>query len=238
MKPILVLQHVPHETLGSLEGHFRAAGLSWQMLSLFDQIPPRLDLREAAGLVVLGGPMNVDEVDQFPFLATEVNWIRVALVQGVPILGVCLGSQLLAKAAGAKVYANGVKEIGWYELGLTPAAANDPLFAGVGPQATVFQWHGDTFDLPDGAVHLASSPRCRHQAFRVGDSAWGLQFHVEMTPELVESWLDHPEGQAELAALPYIDPAAIRAQLHEGLAAMRLLGDRVLPAFAKLCARS
>ena len=102
--------------------------------------------------------MNVDEVDQFPFLATEVNWIRVALVQGVPILGVCLGSQLLAKAAGAKVYANGVKEIGWYELGLTPAAANDPLFAGVGPQATVFQWHGDTFDLPDGAVHLASSP--------------------------------------------------------------------------------
>jgi GMP synthase-like glutamine amidotransferase len=234
MKPIFVLQHVPHETLGSMESHFRDAGLTWRMVELFREIP-RLDLREAAALVVMGGPMNVDEVQQYPFLEVEVSWIREAQALGLPTLGVCLGSQLLAKALGAKVYPNGRKEIGWYGLDLTPAAADDPLFGGLAPRQTVFQWHGDTFDLPDGAVHLASSPVCRHQAFRYGASAWGLQFHIEMTAELVCDWLDCPGGRQELATLDYIDPQAIRAGIDDGLAAMRQMGDRVLPAFARLC---
>jgi len=235
MKSILVLQHVPHETLGSLESHFREAGLTWQMLPLFRKTPPRLELRQAAGLVVLGGPMSVDEVQQYPFLQAEVGWLQEALALQLPVLGVCLGSQLLAKAAGARVYANGVKEIGWYGLDLTPAAAEDPLFAGLAPRQQVFQWHGDTFDLPREAVHLASSPACRHQAFRMGESAWGLQFHVEMTADLVLRWLDHPLNRQELSTLDYIDPELIHAGIDEGLAAMRRLGDHLLPAFAALC---
>jgi GMP synthase (glutamine-hydrolysing) len=236
MSSVLVFQHAPHETLGTLEPHFADAGVRWETVELFRSVPERLDFDRAAGLVVLGGAMNVDEVGRYPFLAREVQWIREALRTDLPVLGICLGSQLLAKTLGAKVYPNGVKEIGWYHIDLTSAADDDPLFAGLAPRQTVFQWHGDTFDLPDGAVLLASSPLCQHQAFRYGHSAWALQFHVEMTTELVHEWLDHPESREELAALDYIDPGAIRADTGRGLDAMRILGDRVLPAFARMCA--
>lgn len=237
MKSILVLQHVPHETLGTLEDHFSAAGLSCQHVELFRETPDAIPLDEAAGLVVLGGPMNVDQIEEYPFLAREVQWIRQALDRKLPILGVCLGSQLLAKSLGAKVYPNGVKEIGWYDIDLTPEAASDPLFGDCGPREPVFQWHGDTFDLPPGAVLLATSPRCRHQVFRYGDWAWGLQFHVEMNEKLVEDWLDEPGNQAELRGLrdPTIDSAKVRRHMPQALAGVQTLGDRVLPRFAALC---
>jgi GMP synthase-like glutamine amidotransferase len=235
MKPILVLQHVPHENMASLETHFERAGLAWQYVELFRQVPPRLDLAQAAGLVVLGGPMNVDEVDKFPFLAREVEWIRQAVAAGLPLLGICLGAQLLAKAMGARVYPNAVKEIGWYEIELQPAASDDLLFAGSAARQTVFQWHGDTFDLPPGAVHLALSRQCRQQAFRCGRAAWGLQFHIEMTPALVAAWLAEAENCRELAGLDYIDPQAIAAETPQKMPAMQALGDRVLPRFVSLC---
>ncbi len=235
MKPILVLQHVPHENMASLESHFHRAGLSWQYVELFRQVPARLDLAGAAGLVVLGGPMNVDEVDKFPYLAREVQWIREAVAAELPLLGICLGAQLLAKAMGAKVYPNAVKEIGWYEIELEPAAADDVLFAGSAARETVFQWHGDTFDLPPGAAHLALSSGCRHQAFRSGRAAWGLQFHIEMTPAVVDDWLSEAQNCRELAGLDYIDPKAIAAQTPQRLPAMQALADRVLPRFVSLC---
>lgn len=235
MKPILVLQHVAHENMGSLESYFHRAGLSWQYVELFRQFPAQLDLAQAAGLVVMGGPMNVDEVDKFPFLAREVEWMRQAVAAGLPLLGICLGSQLLAKAMGAKVYPNAVKEIGWYEIELEPAAADDLLFAGSAARETVFQWHGDTFDLPPGAVHLAFSPGCRQQAFRCGRAAWGLQFHVEVTAAIVDTWLTEAENRRELAGLDYIDPRAIAAQTPQMMPAMQALGDRVLPRFVSLC---
>jgi GMP synthase (glutamine-hydrolysing) len=237
MKSILVLQHVPHETLGTLESHFTGAGFPCRYLGLFSHVPERLDLDEAAGLVVLGGPMNVDEVDQYPFLGPEVGWIREAIDREIPVLGICLGAQLLAKSQGAKVYRNPVKEIGWYDLELTPEAAADPLFAGLDPRQIVFQWHGDTFDLPTGAVHLARSPSCRHQAFRVGRSAWGLQFHVEMTAALIDDWLGDEENRRELAALDYIDPSRIQAATPEFLPRMEIIGRHILPRFVGLCRR-
>jgi len=235
MKPILVLQHVPHEKMGSLEYYFQRAGLGWRYVELFRQVPPQLDLARTAGLVVMGGPMNVDEVDKFPYLAREVEWIRQAVAAELPLLGICLGSQLLAKAMGAKVYPNAVKEIGWYEIELEPAASEDVLFAGSAARETVFQWHGDTFDLPPGAVHLALSPGCRHQAFRCGRTAWGLQFHIEMTPAIIEAWLAEAENRRELAGLDYIDPRAIAAQTPQRMPAMEALGNRVLPRFVSLC---
>jgi GMP synthase (glutamine-hydrolysing) len=235
MQSVLVLQHVPHETLGTLEHHFAEVGLSCRHLPLFETVPDRLELEQAAGLVVLGGPMNVDEVDRYPFLGAEIGWIRQALDARLPLLGICLGSQLLAKALGAKVYANRVKEIGWYDLELTPQAADDPLFAGCAPQQLVFQWHGDTFDLPSGAVHLARSANCSHQAFRYGSSAWGLQFHVEMTPEMAIRWLEDPQNRQELASLDYIDPGTIYDRLAEALAVMETFSQVVLRRFATIC---
>lgn len=234
MKPIPVLRHVPHETLGTLSDRFTEVGLEYRYVDLFGPLPAAPDL-DVPGLVVLGGPMNVDETDKYPHLAAEVDWIRAALERELPILGICLGSQLLAKALGARVYANGVKEIGWYDLELTPAAASDPLFAGCRSPLKVFQWHGDTFDLPPGAVHLAESPACRHQAYRFGACAWGLQFHIEVTRDMVHEWLDEPGNRCELAGLSYIDAQAIRAALAEQMPQMDAAGRIVLSRFADLC---
>jgi GMP synthase-like glutamine amidotransferase len=179
--------------------------------------------------------MNVDEVDRYPFLRAEVGWIREAVEARIPVLGICLGAQLLAKALGAAVYPNRIKEIGWYEIALTAEAASDPLFEGCSPRQTVFQWHGDTFDLPAGAVHLATSPLCRHQAFRYGPSAYGLQFHAEMTAALVDDWLGEAGNERELAELATIDPAAIRAQTPHCLPRMETLGRQILQRFAAMC---
>lgn len=235
MKPILVLQHVPHEGIGSLETYLAEAGLPVQYIKLFDVVPDSLELENAAALIVMGGPMNVDEVEKFPFLAKEIEWLREATARNMPVLGICLGSQLLAKSLGARVYAHGVKEIGWYELELTVEAEADPLFAGSKPTETVFQWHGDTFDLPPGSVHLARSERCRHQAFRWGRNAYGFQFHIEMTPDMVESWLDEPQNCCELTPLTYIDPKRIRAETARRFPEMQSLGDRVLRRFTAIC---
>lgn len=237
MKPVFVLRNVSHETAGSLESHLAEAGMEVRYFDLFRNTPRRLPLQEAAALVVMGGPMSVHEVEQYPFLAAEINWIQQAVEQQVPLLGICLGSQLLAKATGAKVYPNRAKEIGWYPLEMLPAAAEDPLFVGCQGKETVFQWHGDTFDLPPGAVLLARSALCKHQAFRVGPCAWGLQFHIEMTPDMVDSWLREPGNCGELAQLDYIDPVAIHAATSREFPKMQQLGRRVLPRFAAMCVR-
>jgi GMP synthase-like glutamine amidotransferase len=138
----------------------------------------------------MGGPMGVYDDAMYPFLRQEHDFLQRAIVQEVPLLGICLGSQLLAKALGACVYRNPQKEIGWYTVDLTAAGCTDPLFAGIDSPMRVFQWHGDAFELPAGATALASSPLCTHQAFRYGDRVYGLLFHLELTPEIIYSWLD------------------------------------------------
>jgi GMP synthase (glutamine-hydrolysing) len=192
-------------------------------------------LDSAGALIVMGGPMNVDELGKYPFLEKEIGWLRQATAMNLPVLGICLGSQLLAKSLGARVYANGIKEIGWYPVEVMPEGETDPLFAGSGPRETVFQWHGDTFDLPPGAVQLARSERCRHQAFRWGRNAYGFQFHIEVTPEMVETWLEEPENRCELKSLEYIDPDEIRVETGRRFPEMRALGERVLPRFLAMC---
>jgi GMP synthase (glutamine-hydrolysing) len=237
LKPVIVLRHAPHVPMGSLEDVLARAGVPQVSVDLFAEIPASLPLDAAAGLVILGGPMNVDEVASYRFLLPELDWIRQAVERELPTLGICLGAQLLAKALGKRVYRNTVKEIGWYEIEVLPAAAEDRLFAGRGPIETVFQWHGDTFDLPDGTVHLARGASCSSQAFRVGRSAYGVQFHVEMTAALIDEWLEEPHFSAEVAALDYIDPAAIRAQVPRRIAAMDSLSQCLLGRFAAWCRR-
>jgi len=233
--PVLALRQVPHEALGVLEDVFRQAGLVYSYVDLFEEVPRQLNLEQVAGLVVLGGPMNVDETEVFPQLAEEIEWIRAALDRKIPILGICLGSQLLAKALGARVYPNRAKEIGWYDIQFDEAASDDPLFADCGKSETIFQWHGDTFDLPNGAVRLATSALCENQAFRYGDNAFGLQFHAEMTPDLVELWLAEPGNCIEMAETPGIDPAEIRSRTPHEIDGLTQLAHRIFWRFATLC---
>lgn len=194
-KKVLVCQHVPHEPLGSLNLLLKHHGyrIKYVNFSRHPEIEPSIE--DYSGLIVLGGPMNVDQQDKYPFLKTELKLIESALNKEVPVLGVCLGSQLLASALGAPVRKNPVKEVGWYDLHVTDIAKSDSLFAHFGEIEKIFQWHGCTFDIPESALHLASSPDCSNQAFRYGDNVYGFQFHLEVDRELIYRWL-HVESNA------------------------------------------
>jgi GMP synthase-like glutamine amidotransferase len=152
--------------------------------------------------------------DDLAYLRREEEYIRQAIARGVPVLGICLGAQLIAHALGAPVRRNPVKEIGWFDVTATPAGRSDPVFEGFGERECVFHWHGETFDLPPGAALLASSERCRNQAFRVGSAVYGMQFHLEVTPQMIAAWCleDVNCGDVrELDAVP--DPEANAGRL-------------------------
>jgi len=142
----------------------------------------------AAAVIILGGPMGVHEEDRFPHLRDEILLASDALRLGVPILGVCLGAQVLAAAAGARVYRGPAQEIGWFPTTLTAAGRADPILGLLPGEAMVFHWHGDTFDPPPGATLLASSRLYEQQAFRLSPRAWGVQFHPEITEAMVDDW--------------------------------------------------
>jgi GMP synthase (glutamine-hydrolysing) len=235
MKPVLVLRHAAHEVIGSLEDTLRNAGVVHITVDQFVKPLKDFDPSQWGGLIVMGGPMNVDETERFPFLTDEPGYLRQAVAAELPVLGICLGSQLLAKSLGSKVYPNRVKEIGWSDIDFTPAAADDPLFAECRRVENVFQWHGDTFDMPAGAVQLASGPNCRNQIFRYGRRAYGIQCHLEMTESLIDWWLTDEHGCAELAKLDYIDPAAIRGQTPRRIGPLLDLANRVFSHFAAMC---
>jgi GMP synthase (glutamine-hydrolysing) len=191
---VLAFRHVPFEGLGHIEPILRTQGIEVRTVDLYREgetaadpaAATGLNPAAAAGLIFMGGPMSAN--DPLPYLEQEIAILRGALERGQPVLGICLGSQLLARAAGARVYPNPRKEIGWFEVALTTAGLADPVLAGFGPRRTVFHWHGETFDLPPGAEWLAQSDACRHQAFRLGRNAYGLQFHLEVTPPMIEDW--------------------------------------------------
>lgn len=179
--PVWVIQHVAAEGPGLIGEALRDRGLQMRSIHLHENDPVPRSLEGAAGIVVMGGPMGVYETGRYPFLAAEIELLREAVRRELPVLGICLGSQLLAAALGARVYPSGFQEIGWEPVRLTEAAAADPLCRELPPEFPAFHWHGDLFELPAGAVALASSELTSIQAFRAGRLAYGVLFHLEVT---------------------------------------------------------
>ncbi|MDH3614133.1 MAG: type 1 glutamine amidotransferase [Gammaproteobacteria bacterium] len=221
---ILVFQHVPYEPLGTLDPLLKEAGFRIRYVNFGREPKVRPALDKYAALIVLGGPMNSDQIETYPNLITEVDIIREAIDRDMSVLGICLGAQLLAKALGGSVSRNAVREIGWYDVNLTAEGVADPVLSTFAERQEVFQWHEDGIELPPGTVHLASSPASNVQAFRYGEHAYGFQFHLEVDSSLIERWLTVHDNQAVLDDERHnIDPTAICAQTDGSIDALQNL---------------
>jgi GMP synthase (glutamine-hydrolysing) len=221
-RQVVVVQHLAFEDLGSFEPVLKAGGMSVTCLQAgVDDLKEAID--EADLVVVLGGPIGVYETDAYPFLEDELQALRARLARQRPTLGICLGAQLMAQAAGGRVYPGGRKEIGWSELQLSDAGQGSPLkhLGGV----HVLHWHGDTFDLPPGAERLASSPLYENQAFSMGPNALALQCHPEATASAFECWLI---GHAAELSAASIDIRALRAEAARLAPALEQAGANML----------
>jgi GMP synthase (glutamine-hydrolysing) len=230
MPTALVLQHIDVEGPGLLGTALRRRGIELRTVRTHagEPVPARCD---ADALVVMGGPMGVYESDRYPHLTDEMRLIESTVAAGKPTIGTCLGSQLLAAALGARVYPNTRKEIGWHDVELTDAARDDALLGAAPRRFTPVHWHGDVFDLPAGAVHLAASAITAHQAYRYGANAYGLLFHLELDRAHLDSWMT--AFAAELAEAG-IAPGEITADADRRLAASAAIGAGVFNQFASL----
>ena len=186
---VLILEHASCETPGLITDALTDAQITPQIVRSFAGEPVPSSMEGADGLILMGGPMGVYDHPQFPFLKQEIRLIENALRAEKPILGICLGSQLLAAALGAPVTKGKQKEIGWHPVRLAKAATNDPLLSGAPASFTALHWHGDVFELPSGAVALASSDLTPHQGFRYGRNAYGFLFHMEVTQPMLGRWV-------------------------------------------------
>ena len=211
---VLVFRHVTFEPLGRIAEALDSRRIEWRYVDLWQSPEEDLPVDQAQALVFMGGPMSVN--DGLPWLRREERYLARAISSGVPVLGVCLGAQLLARCLGSRVYPMGRREIGWYPIRLRDSALSDPLFEGLGRVETVFHWHSETFDLPAGCDWLAESDLCPHQAFRCGSDLYGLQFHPEVTPEIISSWRREGLNCGDLReAEGPIDPAAYQPRMRE-----------------------
>jgi len=209
------LQHVPFEGAGSIASWVerRKARATWTRMYEGEKLPP---LDKADLLILLGGPMSVNDTGRYSWLVGEKEYLRDAIAWGGRVLGICLGAQLIASALGARVYQSRTKEIGWFAVeGLTAPGLSFPF----PPSFLAFHWHGETFDLPQGALQLARSKDCDQQAFQVGRNVLGLQFHLEATPESVQALIDNcgndlkggPQAEAEVREIEQSRYAFINA---------------------------
>jgi GMP synthase-like glutamine amidotransferase len=182
------------------------------------------DIRQVDFLIAMGGPMSVNDEAEFPWLKPEKQFIREAIFHGLRVLGVCLGAQLIASALEARVYPNAVKEIGWHPIQAVPTVGDNFLFPA---ECTVFHWHGETFDLPQGATLLARSAGCANQAFQLSRNVIGLQFHLETTPQAASLLIENCRN--DMIPGPYVQSeAAIKAAPAENYTAIKSLMDQLL----------
>jgi GMP synthase (glutamine-hydrolysing) len=227
---VIILRHVPYEGPGLIEDMLDGRGLSYRIIDIFEEGVP-LGVAGFTGIVSMGGPMSVNKGTEE--IEKEKELLLEALGRNIPILGVCLGAQILASALGSKVYAGEQPEVGWGDVSLTQHGIADPLLAGVDHVLPVLHWHGETFDLPEGAVRLASSEKFENQAYRVGNKAYGLQFHLEIDNEMVQEWVERDlEEEIRIVSEPEEILEGIKSHLH----AVRFGGALVIGRFLDLVA--
>jgi GMP synthase-like glutamine amidotransferase len=219
MKTITIVQHTTDDPPGGIVTALDALGLPYRVVRIMagEEIPA--STRDLSALVLLGGAMHVHQEEEHPFLGDERRLLTACLEQDVPVLGICLGAQVLAAAAGAPVYQRPLPEIGWVDVDIVAA---DPLFQGIESPLRVLQWHKQSFALPPGALRIASRPD-GEQAFRVGRRAWGIQFHPEVGAAVIEAWIREAEAGDREGLLPGMG-AAIREETKARM-----------PAYERLC---
>ncbi len=187
---VLIIKNIASEGPGTIEDYLRAIKAPYKIIDLWDN-KKAPDLSDFSHLVVMGGPMAVYEMEKYAFLKEEALLIERAIKSNLHVLGICLGAQMIAHVLGAKVYPGMTREIGWYQVKLTEEGLKDQVMSQLlteDRKATIFQWHGDTFDIPDGTVRLASSELFENQAFRFSNGVYALQFHIEVTPDIIREW--------------------------------------------------
>ena len=226
MNPVAIFRHFPIEGPGYFATFLELHGIPWQLIRIDagDAVPS--DISAFSGLAFMGGPMSVN--DELPWIAPVLALIRAAQVADMPVLGHCLGGQLMAKALGGTVSRNPVKEIGWGDVTVADDADAAHWFGHAVPAFRSFHWHGETFTIPPGARRLLSSTHCVNQAFSLGNSL-GMQCHIEMTPQMIDSWCER--GAREIARSsdsPGVDQAAeIKVDLDERLRGLHAVADGV-----------
>jgi len=190
VKKILVIQHVESEGPGLIGTAISRGGFAMEYARVYrgEKIP--VSPAGFSAVIAMGGPMGVYEADKYPFIRDELRLMKEAFNKDLPVMGICLGAQMMARAAGARVYKGSGTEIGFYKVALTDEGAKDRLLIGLPQEFTVFQWHGDTFGVPPRSVNLASSELFAHQLIRVGRRSYGFQFHFEVTPAMILDFLD------------------------------------------------
>lgn len=230
MAKVWVFQHVACETLGTISRALESSGIAARYIRSFEgeSVPKAMD--EATGLIVMGGPMGVYDQFDYPFLQDEARLIEIALKEKKPVLGVCLGSQLLAATLGARVTKGNKKEIGWRPVELTAAASSDPLWSDVESPFTAYHWHGDIFELPPGAVPLAASDLTQFQAFRYGANAYGFLFHMEVTEKIIREMVQTFAGELREERL---DGPSIIDQARAHLPGLQQIGAKVFARWAE-----
>jgi GMP synthase - Glutamine amidotransferase domain len=223
-------QHVPFEGLGNIEEWINAKGYPLSSTRFYEDnvLLPKLD--DIDWLIIMGGPMGAYEENIYPWLAAEKRFIGQAISRGTKVLGICLGAQLIAAALDAKVYPNTYKEIGWFTLNLTKEGIASALFRSLPSEFVGFHWHGDTFDLPTGAKHLAESVACRNQAFSYKNHVLALQFHLDVRRDSIEEWVQ--SGAEELIEAPYIQTAGEMLSPDKRFAIIEKYMGQVLDRFA------
>jgi GMP synthase (glutamine-hydrolysing) len=228
---VLVLQHAASETPGTIEDALKSAGLAFDYVRAFEGQQVPLSAAAWSALIVMGGPMGVYETRRYPFLLQETKLIESFLRAQLPVLGVCLGSQLIAASLGANVRKGSRKEIGWHPIELSEKAGNDPLWSGQPSRFVGYHWHGDIFDLPAGAVSLASSHITPVQAYRYGDRAYGLLFHMEVTENQIRGMLNEFAAEIQQEGLSAVE---ILKQSESFLPPLQKIGATVFSRWAEL----
>jgi GMP synthase-like glutamine amidotransferase len=227
---VVIIKHAEIEGPGLIEDCLQVERIPYQILNLGSGVHlPKID--DLSAIVILGGPMNVYEEDRYPFLREEDLFIKEAIQRGKAIIGICLGAQLVAKALGTRVTSAPVKEIGWFDVSLTKVGSCDPLFSKLPKTLPVFQWHEDTFDLPPAAKLIATSNPVLHQAFRYGENAYGLQFHLEVTEEMIREWMKTYEEEFNGSEAPLLPKLKILCETERKIGAYKRIGMRLFKDF-------